>query len=173
MAVDRPIVFETQASGADTEGYFNGNRISTAGFEAEYRWAQGQFDNRVAYSFYRAVNNDEAYVRGDSGRFLGSPTHKVAVSSTWHATRQLDANLNGYWLSPELTYTYPTDALTELPSEFVLNGYLDYRWGKVSVGLGVSNLFDVNRYSPQPYNGGEAPVPLRGRLVFLKLGYKY
>ncbi len=173
MSVNRPIVFETLPGGNDTEGYFNGSKISTAGFETEYRWVQGQFDNRVGYSFYRAVNNDEPYVRGDTGRFLGSPTHKVAVSSTWHATRQLDVNLNGYWLSPELTYTYPTDALTELPSEFVMNGLIEYRWGNASIGLGVSNLFDVKRYAPQPYNGGEAPVPLMGRLVFLKLGYRF
>jgi outer membrane receptor protein involved in Fe transport len=173
MAVNRPIVFETLPGGTDTEGYFNGNQISTAGFETEYRWAQGPFDNRVGYSFYRAVNNDEPYVRGDSGRFLGAPAHKVAVSSTWHATKQFDVNVNGYWLSSELTYTYPTDALTGLPSEFVLNGYLDYRWEKASVGLGVSNLLDVKRYAPQPYNGGEAPVPLMGRLVFLKLGYRF
>jgi outer membrane receptor protein involved in Fe transport len=173
MAVDRPIVFETLPGGNDTEGYFNGNRISSAGFETEYRWAQGTFDNFVGYSFYRAVNNDEPYVRGDSGRFLGAPTHKISASTTWHPTKQLDVNLSGYWISSELTYTYPTDALTELPQVFMVNGYLDYRWGNASVGLGVSNLFDVKRYAPQPYNGGEAPIPLMGRTVFLKLGYKF
>jgi outer membrane receptor protein involved in Fe transport len=55
----------------------------------------------------------------------------------------------------------------------MVNGYIDYRWGKTSVGLGVSNLFDVKRYAPQPYNGGGAPIPLMGRTVFLKLGYRF
>jgi outer membrane receptor protein involved in Fe transport len=173
MAVDRPIVFETLPGGADTEGYFNGNRISSAGFETEYRWAQGDFENYVGYSFYRAVNNDESYVRGDSGRFVGSPTHKISASSTWHPTKQLDVNLNGYWLSSELAYTYPTQSLAELGPQCVVNGFIAYRFGKTSIGLGASNLFDVKRWAPQPYNGGEAPVPLMGRSVFLKLGYKF
>jgi outer membrane receptor protein involved in Fe transport len=173
MVVDRPIVFETLPGGDNAEGYFNGNRISSAGFETEYRWTQGQFDNFVGYSFYRAVNNDEPYVRGDSGRFLGAPTHKISASSTWHPTKQIDVNLSGYWLSSELAYTYPTDAITELSQQFMVNSYIDYRWGKASVGLGFSNLFDVKRYAPQPYNGGGAPIPLMGRTVFLKLGYRF
>jgi outer membrane receptor protein involved in Fe transport len=173
MAVDRPIVFETLPGGAESEGYFNGHRISSSGFETEYRWTQGDFENYLGYSFYRAVNNDEPYVRGDSGRFVGSPTHKLSASSTWRPTKKLDVNLNAYWLSSELAYTYPTQNLTELGSQFVANAFLNYRLGKTSIGLGVSNLFDVKRYAPQPYNGGEAPIPLMGRTVFLKLGYRF
>ena len=174
MGVNEPIVFLSTANGSSTEGYFNGKPISTAGFETEFRWAPGDFENYVGYSFYRAVNNDEPYVRGDRGRFVGAPSHKLAASSTWHASKAIDCNVNGFWLSSRMAYTYPTGALTSLGSEFVLNGYVDYRWTpQASLGLGVSNLLDVKRYAPQPYDGGEAPISLMGRTVFLKVGYKF
>ncbi len=173
MGVDQPIVFLSTADGSATEGYFNGNAISTAGIETEFKCAAGDFEHDIGYSYYRAVKNDEPYVRGDATRFVGSPTHKLTARSTWHVTKALDANLNGFWLSSRRAYTFPTAAISSLDSEFVLNGFVEYRWRNASAGIGVSNLFDVKRYAPQPYNGGEGPIPLMGRAVYLKLGVKF
>jgi outer membrane receptor protein involved in Fe transport len=171
MAVKNPIVFEVLPDGANTEGYFDGHAISSAGFESELRLASGNWKGYGGYSFYRAVQNDEPYVRGDAGRFLAAPAHKLAVSSTWTLTPELDVNLNGFWLSSRLAYT--ADGLTDLDPELVANAYLDYHVRQFSVGLGLANAFDTERYAPQPYNGGGAPVPLPGRTVFLKLGWKF
>jgi outer membrane receptor for ferrienterochelin and colicins len=171
MGVDRPIIYETFKD--DGDGYYNGKRISSAGIESEFRWSPTGFTNYAGFSLYRAVDNSEPYVRADSTHFVGSPSYKFSFGSTWHASRNLSLNVNGYWLSQELAYTAPSGNLTGLPAVVVTNTFVDYSFKHAFVGLGVSNLFNQTPYAPQPYNGGEAPIPLMGRTVFFKLGWKF
>lgn len=113
------------------------------------------------------------YVRGDDARFLGAPTHKVAINGTWHVLKSLDWNVNGFWLSDTLGYAYPHPGVTELGAQFILNTFLEYRHGEFFYGIGAANLVDHQRYAPQPYAGGSAPIPLMGREVFMKLGFHF
>ena len=173
LKIERPIIFFTSADGANTEGYRNGGRISSSGLETELKWDRPVFSTLLNYSFYQARDNREAYLRGDSQRFLGAPTHKVAWSGTWHVQRNFDVNVNGYWMSQRLAYTYPTGGIAGIPSEFIVNTYFEYRLDRLSFGVGGVDLFSVKRYAPQPYAGGTGPVPLMTREIFVKLGYGF
>ena len=72
-----------------------------------------------------------------------------------------------------MAYAYPNMGAAQLPSEFVLNTFLNYRYHQFSFGVGVANLLDVDRFAPQPYAGGSGPLPLKGREVFVKLGFTF
>jgi hypothetical protein len=61
----------------------------------------------------------------------------------------------------------------ELDPEFILNTFVNYRVGHFSFGIGLANLLDQERFAPQPYNGGSAPLPLKGREVFAKITYRF
>ena len=72
-----------------------------------------------------------------------------------------------------MAYAYPANAVTALGPELVLNTFLNYRYHQFSFGVGVANLLDVDRFAPQPYAGGSGPLPLKGREVFAKVGFKF
>jgi outer membrane receptor protein involved in Fe transport len=129
----------------------------------------------LTYSFYRADDNEVDYVRGDEGRFLGAPTHKVTLSETWHILKALDWNVNCFWLSQRLRQSspYPTNEVAEMDPEFVVNTFLEYRVSRFSYGVGVANLLDEERWAPQPYAGGSGPIPLKGREYFARLAISF
>ena len=173
MQVDKPIIYTASAAGGSSDGYYNGTKISTAGVESELRWDQPKYSSSLSYSFYRAMDNDIDYVRGDAENFLAAPAHKVTASGTWHINKSLDWNLNGYWIGERLAYAYPAGGVTSLPANFVLNTFVNYKFKHFSLGIGVANLLDQNLYAPQPYNGGSGPLPLMGREFFAKLGFTF
>ena len=72
-----------------------------------------------------------------------------------------------------MAYAYPKMGVAQLAPEFVLNTFINYRFHQFSFGVGVANLLDVDRFAPQPYAGGSGPLPLKGREVFVKLGFKF
>ena len=172
MKVEKPIIFFSTTNGA-TEFYTNGKDISTYGLESELRWEQPKFSSYLSYSFYQAGENDELYVRGDDSRFLGTPTHKVSWSETWHMCKKVDWNVSGFWISQRLAFAFPSAGVTELDPEFILNTFVDYHTDHFSFGLGAANLLDQDRFAPQPYAGGSGPVPLKGREFFVKLALKF
>ena len=175
MEVDDPIIYTASAdAGVASDGYYNAtNRLSTYGVETELRWSLRRISTHLSYSFYRADDNDVDYVRGDAGRFLAAPAHKVTLSETWHILKSLDWNLNGFWLSKRLAYASPSDGIAELDPELVLNTFVNYRVRQFSYGVGVVNLLDEERFAPQPYNGGSGPMPLKGREVFARLAFEF
>jgi outer membrane receptor for ferrienterochelin and colicin len=174
MEVNKPIIYTATADGTGgSDGYYNGSKLSTAGLESQLRWDRPKFSTSLSYSYYRAVDNDIDYVRGDAGSFLAAPAHKVTASETWHITKALDWNVNGYWLSERQAYAYPAAGVTSLPAAVVLNSFLNYRFKHFSTGIGVANLLDENLYAPQPYNGGVGPLPLKGREIFVRLAFNF
>lgn len=173
MEVDKPILFSTSQNGAATDGYYNGSRLSTYGFEGELRWDRPVLSSYLGYSFYRANDNDIDYVRGGDGRFLAAPAHKISITETWHILKGLDWNVNGFWISERSAYVYPNMGIGQLDPEFILNTFLSYKYRHFTVGVGMANILDQDRYAPQPYKGGIAPLPLRGREVFAKITYTF
>jgi hypothetical protein len=57
----------------------------------------------------------------------------------------------------------------ELDPQFLLNTFAEYRWKQFGFGVGVSNLLDEQLPIAQPFHGGAAPIPLKGREFFAKL----
>lgn len=174
MKVDQPILYDSGGSGDADDGYYNGTtRLSAYGLETELRLNLRQVSTLIGYSLYTADDNDIDYVRGDAGRFLAAPAHKIVFSGTWRIARPLSWNLNGFWLSKRLAYVYPGDAAYELDTELIINSFLEYRINRYSFGLGVANLLDEDRWAAQPYAGGSGPVPLKGREIFVRLSREF
>jgi outer membrane receptor protein involved in Fe transport len=173
MQVDKPIIFTSSGSGLSSDGYYNGSKLSTYGFESELRWDLPQLSSYLGYSFYRAGDNDIDYVRGQEGRFLAAPAHKVSLNETWHIFKGLDWNVNGFWLSERSAYLFPNMGVGELDPEIIFNTFLNYRVHQMTFGVGIANLLDQDRFAPQPYEGNVGPLPLKGREIFAKITYSF
>lgn len=77
-------------------------------------------------------------------------------------------------MSGQEAFTYPSGTVTTLPVAPIFNLFVAYRPSpNSSVGLGVSNLANKAWYAPQPYNGGEAPLPLPGREFYAKFSITF
>ena len=173
MQVQKPILYEADAA-TGGDGYYNAsNDLSSAGTEIELRWKTREVSSYLSYSYYRAVDNQIDYVRGGENLFLAAPADKITLSETWHMRSDLDWNVSGFWMSPRKAYLYANEGVGDLPSEFVMNTFLNYHLKSLSYGIGVANIFNVNQWAPQPYNGGSGPLPLKGREVFVRLAYYF
>jgi outer membrane receptor protein involved in Fe transport len=160
--------------GTQDEGYNNGGEISTYGTEVEVRYQQPKFSSTLGYSVYvLGQNTVTTWQSGDPQLALGIPAHKLTASATWHILEALSWNVNSTFTAAQRAYLYPNSQPVDLPPTFLLNSFIEYRWRHASLGLGLANLLDQRQYIAQPYNGGEAPLILTGREVFMKLGIQF
>jgi outer membrane receptor protein involved in Fe transport len=177
MEVDHPIIYTATVdpvTGAGIDGYFSGQDESSVGIESELRWDRPKFNAYLSLSAYRADQNNEPYVRADATHFLGSPARKVTASASWHVTNQLDWNLSGFVLASQEAYTYPSGTVTTLPVAPIFNTYASYRFSATwTLGLGIANLGNKAWYAPQPYNAGEAPLPMPAREFYAKISVRF
>lgn len=169
LRIDDPLIYS-----AVLDGYFNDRRVGSFGTEVELRVRQERWQASLGHSWYLATDNDVAlYQSGDPDRFLGTPAHKLTFSFTAQLRPWLDWNLNGAILGPRAAIRFPELVPADLDTEFQLNTYVEARWRRVRFGLGVANVLDENLVIPQPYAGGAAPLPAKGRQYFLKAGYEF
>ena len=171
MRIKKPLAYTYYS--ATSFGYINGTPLSTYGGEAELRYSTEDFSTKLGYSYYQANEQIPFYQSDVGGLNLEQPAHKVSFSGTYHIRKDLDANLNGWYITERRAYMFPNATLGELSPELVLNTYIEYRWKSASIGAGVRNLLDEDLKVGQSYNGGNAPLPLLGRTYFLQLGYKF
>ena len=173
MQIRDPIVYGVDP-GTQDEGYNNGGEISTYGTEVEVRYQQPKFSSTLGYSVYvLGQNTVTTWQSGDPQLALGIPAHKLTASATWHILEALSWNVNSTFTVAQRAYLYPNSQPVDLPPTFLLNSFIEYRWRHASLGLGLANLLDQRQYIAQPYNGGEAPLILTGREVFMKLGIQF
>jgi hypothetical protein len=86
----------------------------------------------------------------------------------------LSWNVNGTLTAMQRAFTYPdSGAAVELNPTFLLNTFIEYRWKNASLGVGLANLLDQANPIAQPYSGDVAPMLLKGRELFVKLGFKF
>ena len=177
LEVDHPIIYTAivdPVTGDGLDGYFSGRNISSIGIESEVRWDRPKFSTYLSFSAYRADQNAEAYVKADATHFLASPARKISLRGTWHVTSQLDWSLSGFVLASQEAYTYPTGTGTTLPVAPIFNTYASYRFAsKWALGLGIANLGNKAWYAPQPYDAGEAPMPMPGREFYTKISVRF
>jgi len=173
MQIKDPIVYMVDPGTLD-EGYGNGGEICTYGTEVELRYSQPKFSASLGYSLYVVDQNTvTTWQSGDPRLTLGLPGHKISATATWRILEPLTWNVNSTFTTAQRAYTYPTSQPVELNSTFLLNSFLEYRWKYASFGVGVANLLDQDQAIAQPYNGGEAPMILKGREFFCKLGFQF
>ena len=91
---------------------------------------------------------------------------------SWSPIEPLTWTLNGTLSSRRLAYVQASGS-TDLPNQFLLNTLVEYRWKQMKFGVGVHNLLDEDHWFIQPYQGGFAPLPGRGREYFLRVRWEF
>ncbi len=174
MRIKKPLAFTTLS---DTMfGYTNGSPVSTYGGELELRYQNDAFSGYLGYAYYQADEqlgeNLGLYGSAVGGQNLALPEHKVSFSGTWHVSQDFDWNVSGAFITSQQAWVYP-GAEQSLSPECDLNTYFEYRWRRMSFGLGVRNLLNEYLEVGQAYNGGNAPLPLLRRNYFLAIAYNF
>ncbi len=177
--IDQPIAYlydETLMS----DQYKNADSISSTGAEVQLVLRGRHGFASASYSLALPTKPSGYAVDGYPGRTLGFPLHKVTGSGKWRLWRGLSLGGSLVYSSDRYAYLTPTAALDgtgELgrlgPSALlgVWAGYEDLGLKGLAIQLGGSNLLDSNVPFVQPYNSGAAPIPGRGREIFLRLSY--
>lgn len=179
-----PITYAYDAD-TDTESYRNAGAISTAGAEAllKLRGSLGHLNLSYSLAVPVAAEDVDTYLRPD-GRstptLLGMPTHKFTLSGKLVMHKHLSAGGSLVFLSDRYAFTSATDLLDGVgtlgwvPESVQLTAWIGvdnvFNTG-LSAQLGVGNALDSRVVYVQPYDGGVAPMPGRGREVFLRLNY--
>jgi outer membrane receptor protein involved in Fe transport len=110
-----------------------------------------------------------SYQTENRSSLLGAPNHKVTASTVWRFSKDWLWNVNASYASERYAYQYETGGLGKLPPEWLVNSYVEYRYKRVSMGLGVANLLNQQRWFPQPYAGSSGPLPGRSREFYARL----
>ena len=174
MEIKDPIYYSSLLGGGSNDGYSNGKKISTYGTEIELRYQHKKFTGTMSYSMYVLGQNSlPTYDSGNPQVALGLPAHKIAASGTWHILDNLSWNVNGTLTALERAYTDTSVTAEELNPTFLLNTFIEYRWKHASLGVGLANLLDQDNPIAQPYDGKVAPMLLKGRELFVKLGIEF
>jgi outer membrane cobalamin receptor len=149
--------------------YSNDREIGNVGAEVEIRYSRPTVSTYVGYSFSRLLENTvSVHDAGVDGSFLGLPSHKLTGSVTWYPLDRLTWNLSGVQIGGLRAFTPASAAPAVVRQRPLVSSYLEYRWNTLALGLGCSNLLDGSDLIAQPYNGGSAPIPLKGRDVYVK-----
>lgn len=174
LRVEKPLAFTT-VNNTDF-GYTNGSPVSTYGGELEMRYQNDAVSGYLGYSYYQAdeqlSENLGLYGSAVGGQNLALPEHKVSFSGTWHLGKDFDWNVSGAYITAQQAFAYPGTEQSLSP-ECDLDTYLEYRWKRMSFGVGIRNLLDEDLKVGQAYNGGNAPMPLLRRNYFLAVAYNF
>ena len=183
--VQSPIVYGYDAA-SQSEAYVNGGAISTAGAEAllKLRGARGHLNVSYALAVPVVAQDVDTYVvpGGGATRFLGMPLHKFTLAGKLVMTEHLSLGGSAVYLGDRYAFVRGSAALDGTGTVgWVSDGLLITAWLGVddlgvrglSAQLGVGNLLDANVAFAQPYDGGLAPLPGRGREFFVRLGYSF
>jgi outer membrane cobalamin receptor len=168
----------------DTESYRNAGAISTAGGEALLK-LRGSFGHlNLSYSLAVPVVAEDVDTYLVPGRerptLLGMPTHKATLSGKLILHKHFSLGGSAVFLSDRYAFTSATELLDgvgmigRVPESFLLTAWLGFdaigNTG-LSAQFGVGNLLDAKVPFVQPYDGGLAPMPGRGREFFLRITY--
>ncbi|MDP3153061.1 MAG: TonB-dependent receptor plug domain-containing protein [Archangium sp.] len=169
----------------DEESYRNAGALSTAGAEAllKLRGSRGHLNLSYALAVPVVAEDVDTYLRPD-GRttptLLGMPTHKLTLWGKLVMNKHLSVGGSAVFLGDRYAFTSATDLLDGTGQiGWVKETLLLTAWlGIDSIGgtgfsaqLGVGNVLDAPVQYVQPYNGGLAPMPGRGREYFVRLSY--
>jgi len=184
--IEDPIIYSVVDTDFDTttENYRNQTNMSSSGVEASWQWLPNWGKMEVGYSFYKAIDNPvpEYQVANNSDAFLGASQHKLSLNSRFKINQKFSINPSAIWNSarygydynPSIIVTNPGDAqkyLKKFDAEITLNIFVSYQSGEFTLGSGIFDATNTKHQYTQAYDGGGAPMPGPGRMLFLKLTY--
>ena len=183
-ALVAPITYDYDLA-TNVESYRNAGALSTAGAEAllKLRGSRGHLNLSYALAVPVVAEDVDTYLRPD-GRttptLLGMPTHKFTLWGKLVMNKHLSVGGSAVFLGDRYAFTSATDLLDGTgQAGWVKETLLLTAWFGIdsiagtgfSAQLGVGNVLDAPVQYVQPYNGGLAPMPGRGREYFVRLSY--
>ncbi|WP_342376500.1 TonB-dependent receptor [Myxococcus stipitatus] len=182
VGVSDPIIYSYDAV-ANEEVYRNLGRLGSRGIELDYHIKGSWGRAALSYSFYAPSgrNDVEDYqVPGHSKAFTGMPTHKASLSGSVKVMPWLSVNPTAVLVGRRFAVDVPDERgnspVEELPTQLLLNLYVraeNVGTQGLEIGAGVYNLLGTNFRIAQPYNGGNAPMPVFSREFLVKLTYLF
>ncbi|MCU0695645.1 MAG: TonB-dependent receptor plug domain-containing protein [Myxococcaceae bacterium] len=180
-----PIIYGLDGATGE-ESYRNGGAISTAGAEAllRLRGRRGSLTVTGALATPVVTNDVDTYLVPGAARptLLGMPLVKATAFGRVRATEHVSFGGSAVFFSGRQALVTASEVLdgrgvvSALPAALLLTvwaGVDDVVLPGLSAQLGVGNLLDANVAFVQPYDGGQAPVPGRGRELYLRLSYAF
>ncbi|MCM2266563.1 MAG: TonB-dependent receptor plug domain-containing protein [Elusimicrobiales bacterium] len=172
--IKRPIIF-TYVNNAET--YRNYDRTGTRGMGVAVKFKSGTYRADLAYQTYAARGNrvDVYSVPAHGSCLLGFPRHKFVAGASLPLGKGFSANPSAIYLSRR--YGYAGDgALRSFGERVIADLNLqakDRLLPRLTLNLGIKDVFKSNYAYIQPYTGGHAPLPAASREIFLKAAYEF
>lgn len=180
-ALVAPITYGYDAT-QGLESYRNAGQLSTAGAEAllKIHGALGHVNLSYALAVPVFARDVDTFMRHQETGIglLGVPTHKLTLFGKLVMNHHLSVGGSAVFLSDRYAFTSATDLLDGvgtvgwIQEALLLGAWLGVdNLGRdgLSLQVGVGNLLDANVPFVQPYDGGLAPMPGRGREFFVRL----
>ena len=175
-----PIIYGIDPASGE-ESYRNGGAISTAGVEALVRVRGNAGHVNFSYSLALPVvaTDVDTWLHPELGTrapLLGMPAQKLTLSGRLNLNRFFSVGGSAVFLSGRYGFA-PSDLLDGtgrigwLGEAVLLNAWLGVDHlglDGLSVQAGVGNVLDANVPFVQPYDGGSAALPGRGREFFVR-----
>lgn len=171
--IKRPIVFGSSGG----EHYSNYGRTGTMGGGAALKYKREDFRADLAYLYQETQCNDVvAYAVAERNSYmLAFPRHKVTLNSSLLLAPGLSVNPSAFYVSRRYGYA-GTNNIKAFGETTVANVNLqlkDRPLERLTLNLGVRDLFNSGYSYIQPYDSGHAPLPAASREIFLKAAYEF
>jgi outer membrane cobalamin receptor len=173
--IRHPIIF-TYVNGQET--YRNYDRTGTRGAGVAAKFKSGPYRADLAYHCYSARSNrvDVYGVPGHGSFLLGFPVHKFILNGAMPLAKGLTFNPTAVYLSRRYGYSGDGTGVKAFGEQVItdLNFQLkDRPLRRLTLNLGVKDVFKSGYAYIQPYDGGHARLPAPSREIFLKAGYEF
>lgn len=179
--LDDVIVYDYDAA-ADVENYINQKGNTIVGSEAQTVWQGDRKQARLGYGAYRVLNsNVPAFADPlNASQALGMAKHRVFGSLSAQLSEPVAITLSGALTSKYTVY----DGYAAASDSLIATRQAVGAWASIyarydaafaeglSIGFGIADLFDSQLAMPQPYDGYHAPLPTRGRELYLQVSYR-
>jgi len=179
--IEDPIIYTSLNT---ANNYSNRADMASRGLEASWHWQRQPGKVKLSYSFFEAIDNPvpEYQVTGKDSVFLGTSQHKVTLDSHYQINAKLSVNPSAIWTSrrygydfdPNVVVTNEGDAqksLQKFNAELMLNVFMNYQTESLALGAGIFDTLNTQHKYIQAHDGGSAPMPGPGRMLYVKLTY--
>ncbi|WP_308809778.1 TonB-dependent receptor plug domain-containing protein [Archangium lansingense] len=180
VGIQDPIIYSYDAE-TNIEAYRNLGRLGSRGIEFDYHLRGSWGRVALGYSFYTpsGTNDVEDYlVPGRTDSFTGLPTHKATLTGSVKVLPWLTVNPTAVLVGERYAVSAPDDAGTStvqtLPTQVLVNLFVQAEnvgTKGLNIGAGVYNLLGTDFRIAQPYNGGQAPMPVFSREFLVRITY--
>jgi outer membrane receptor for ferrienterochelin and colicin len=169
LTIDDPLYYN-----AADKSYINANRVASYGIESELRYIPSWGDVKIRYAWYNTdVAGVPLWITDDKNQAAAFPNHQLSFDVTYNLTNNSSINVNGFITTDYERYKTSDGLPTEhYDSPLILNVYYLKRLDNMTIGLGISDLFD-EREEISSYNSFQAPVPQMGRTFYLTCAFKF